>query len=142
MRHRFQGLPSLGWLNAFLRPNINRRVTFELSEESHWHKLLVMQGAFVAGIPIHVDAVFSGIWKRPEGWPSGHGPVGVVLRFRKVEFRQGDVKARHLLARTHRSHGEDEIEFGLSEARGLGMAERIQSMLPRLGHTPAGIRLI
>jgi hypothetical protein len=139
MNHKRTGIPSKGWLYAYLRRFVGQRVSFELSPESVWHKLLVEQGAFNAALPISVSAVFVGLTKRPKDWPAcpAHGPVTLYLNFNKVLFRQGDMTARSPFSRSHYQHGREDIEFELSEIRGMALAERLRAMTPRLGHSPA-----
>lgn len=129
MKHKTSGMPSKGFLLAYTRRFQEQRIVFELSPGSRWHKLLLEQQAFSAAAPIYACGIFIGLWKRP----------ALSLRFRAVEFSQGAEKTRHPFARTHYQHRRQEVEFELSEIRGLAMAERLRAMVPRLGHSPGGI---
>jgi len=60
----------------------------------------------------------------------------LFLRFCKVVFRQGVVTTRSFLSRTHYQHKMEDLEFELSEMRGMELAERLKAMTPRLGHNP------
>lgn len=134
-------MPSKGWLCAYLRRYVNQRVVFELAPTSPWHELLVEQGAFRATLPIHVSGVYLGLMKRPKDWPNlyASGSPTLYLRFGKVEFCQGEVTTRSPFACNHRQHGRREIEFELSEIRGQAIAEMLKALVPRLGHSPAGL---
>jgi hypothetical protein len=138
MNHKRTGMPSKGWLIAYLRRYENQRVCFELAPESGWHNLLVEQGAFTKDEPIYVSAVYFGVMKRPKGWPDlyARGPMQLFLRFSKVVFRQGNVTTRSFMSRTHYQHKNETTEFELSEMRGVELAERLKAMTPRLGHNP------
>ncbi len=141
MIHKKSGLPSKGWLSAYLRKYLDQRVTFELSPKSHWHQWLVKDGTFSADAPVFVSAVYIGLWKRPENWGGLYatGPDKLYLRFSKVVFRQGDLTTRSPISRSHYDHKMEENEFELSEMRGVGWAETLQTMTPRLGHSPGRI---
>jgi hypothetical protein len=137
MKHQRTGMPSKGWLCSYLRRYEDQRVCFELAPESNWHKLLVEEGAFTKDAPIYVSGVYIGLMKRPEGWAQFYAsPMQLFLRFRKVVFRQGDVTTRSFISRTHYQHKKEDIEFELSEMRGVELAERLKAMTPRLGHNP------
>lgn len=138
MNHRCHGMPSKGWLCAYSRRYENQRITFELAPESLWHKTLVEEGAFRKDAPIYVSAVYLGLMKRPKDWPAlfSGGPVTLYLRFRKVVFRQNETTTRSPLSRSHYKHQHEDIEFELSEIRGSGLSERLNAMVPRLGHNP------
>lgn len=138
MNHQKTGMPSKGWLVAYLRRYENQRVSFELSPESVWHKLLIKEGAFSKDAAIYISAVYIGLMKRPKGWPdwNARGPIQLFLRFCKVTFRQGEATTRSPLSRTHYQHQREDLEFELSEMRGMELAERVKAMIPRLGHNP------
>lgn len=140
MIHKCSGLPSKSWLCAYLKRYQDQRFTFELAEESRWWHLCGNHG-FSKDAPITVSGVYVGLMKRSQDWPAwfSSGPMTLFLRFRKAIFRQGSVFARSPMARSNYEFKRDEIEFGLSEIRGLGIAERLRSMVPRLGHTPGRI---
>lgn len=141
MIHKKSGMPSKDWLMAYLRRYVDQRVTFELATGSMWHELLISHGAFSQDRSIWVSGVFSGLHKRPKDWPKlfAAGPATLFLRFRKPVFKQGDRFVRSPLARSHYDHKRSEIEFELSEIRGLRLAERLSVLTPRLGHTPGRI---
>jgi len=141
MLHKRTGMPSKGWLCAYLARYQGQRVSFVLSPENVWHKHLVGQGAFDAAQPIFVDGVYWGLMKRPKGWPdwSASGPSMLYLSFSKVVFRQGGFTTRSPLALSHHAHKRRTIEFELSEIRGMEFAERLRAMTPRLGHSPGRI---
>jgi len=137
MIHKKTGIPSKGWLCHYLKRYYNQRVTFEIAPGSRWWKLCT-QEAFKKDQPIYLSGVYEGLMKRSEGWPAfeARGPSKLYLRFRSVTIIQGDTKARHPLARSHESGRRRDVEFELSEIRGLGLAERLASMVPKLGHSP------
>jgi len=130
-------MPSKGWLCHYLERYYDQRVTFEIAPGSSWWKLCTTE-AFRPDQPIFCSGVYEGLMKRPEKWPewNARGPARLYLRFRGVRFIQGDTQAGHPLARSHYQQRRRDVEFELSEIRGLGMAERLRSMVPRLGHSP------
>lgn len=141
MIHKKAGMPGKDWLMAYLRRYINQRATFELASGSSWHELLISEGAFSAERPVLVSGVFCGLHKKPKDWPElfASGPMTLFLRFRKPVFKQDDRFVRSPLARSHYDHQRTEIEFELSEIRGLRLADKLSAMTPRLGHTPGRI---
>lgn len=130
-------MPSKGWLCQYLQRYLDQRVMFEIAPGSRWWTLCTTE-AFKKEEPIFFSGVYEGLMKRPEGWPdwTKRGPTRLYLCFRSVSFIQGDTKAGHPLARSHYQQKRRDVEFELSEIRGLGMAERLRSMVPRLGHSP------
>ena len=143
MIHKKEGMPSKGWLCHYLSRYYDQRVTFEIAQGSRWWKLCTDaavkdEPAFKKDEPLYFSGVYEGLMKRPENWPSwnARGPAKLYLRFRGASFIQADRKAGHPLARSHYQQRRRDVEFELSEIRGLGLAERLASMIPRLGHSP------
>src|SRR5579859_7257271 len=88
-------VPSLGWLCAKFRKHFNQRATFGISNE-HWAvKYLISEVGFSPDKPIVVNAIFTGIFKRPprdkhESIYSRYSPEDMVVtfQFRDVLFGQ------------------------------------------------------
>jgi hypothetical protein len=141
MEHKRMGMPSKGWICAYLRRYENQRAAIRLEPGSSWWKLCTAEGAFDENQPIFMSGVFCGVMKRPRDWSSwsASGPMKLYLRFRKVFFGQGDRWATHPLGRTHYMNRRQEAEFELSEIQGVKWADALQAMVPRLGYSPGRI---
>lgn len=144
MKHKFSGMPSKGWIQSYLRPYMDRWITFEIDPKSDWYRLLVEEGAFKKDAPIYASGVLIGIFKKPKtsfgsyGFTT-HGEIGINLLFAKISFHQGNSFARNPMARSHRDHKTQITEFGLSEIRGCALAEKLRVSVPGIGHTPERI---
>lgn len=140
MTHKRSGMPSKGWLCHYLRRFEDQRVVFELAPAGAWWKLCTEE-AFRKDQPVLLSGVYQGLMKRPERWPdwSARGPMKLYLAFRGVVFMQGDLKAPHPLGQSHYDRRKRDVEFELSDIRNLGIAERLRSMVPRIGHNPGRI---
>jgi len=141
MIHKREGMPSKGWLLAYLRRYENQRISFQLAPGGRFWEFCVVEGAFSRDLPLMVSGVYTGLHKRPKAWPDifASGDTGVYSVFRGPIFRQGAVFARHPFSRSHYDHRRGDVEFELSEMMGCGLAEKLRSMTPRLGQTPGRI---
>ena len=121
--HKLDGFPSRGFLLACVRKYINQRASFILDPDNKWHVRLVDAG-LNPNEPIYVNGIFRTLWKRPERWPND-GPITIVLEFRDVLFRQGDVEAT-LYTADRRVNKRTRISFTLREIRSCRIKDRLE----------------
>jgi hypothetical protein len=126
MKHKFNTIPSKGFLWAALRKYQNQRVTFALDPSSHhWDSL--EKAGFDRSQPMTVEGIFECLLKH------GHtSPSQIEFYFRKVKFEQGNKSASWLENFPPSFRKRIPCCFFMTEMRGIGWVEYVNSLIPKL----------
>jgi len=130
--HKRTGLPSSGFLWAYIRRWVDQRGRFILNVNDRWRQML--EGSeFDLSRPIGVNGIFVGIFVRPKNWHnwSDPGPTVIVLRFRDVLLCQ-DGKEAFAWVRTRFENKRSETTFELDDMLNSSIVDQIRQWIPRL----------
>ena len=126
MKHKFNTIPSKGFLWAALRKYQNQHVSFALDTSSeHWEDL--EKAGFDKKQPVTVSGVFICILKHGNSSPSQ-----IEFCFRKVDFEQGGKVLQWLSALPPSFRNRILCHFLMTEMRGIGWIDYVNSLIPKL----------
>ena len=147
MRHKFNNkMPSLGWINAYLKKYINRRLKCVLIDDHWMMKPLLEKEIFIPDQPIIMNAIFEGARKQaPDKLDYvSHQHTILNFGFRDILFEQGD-KVAWIVWKTREENKKRSWYIPYNEFKGGGVLDLgpISSMLPVLFSTsPKSIEVL
>jgi hypothetical protein len=130
MKHKFNTIPSKSFLRAALKRYFNQRVTFTLDPTSKFMEFLKEDHKFDPAQPVVTAGILRGITKHGNSSPSQ-----IEMLFNDISFEQG---GKTVYICSDRQYSKRMWwSFELTEMRGIGFADYMNSLIPKLPYTQA-----